>query len=149
MHSKVGLHTELVLDITTYIEAIIISLLYCRSGLWMSLQWSTFICTVFIFLKKFWLVYASGLLFLLHDPELATTVILALKGVDSKKEYSIPLRYASFLISKGFFCPPHEVGIIAETHLRIVSTISFLNSLLAVLLCLICLNLDLKKTLSY
>lgn len=98
MHSKVGLHTELVLDITTYIEAIIISLLYCR----------------------------SGLLFLLHDPELATTVILALKGVDSKKEYSIPLRYASFLISKGFFCPPHEVGIIAETHLRIVNAVDSL-----------------------
>ncbi|KAL1813356.1 hypothetical protein ACET3Z_023421 [Daucus carota] len=98
LRSKVGLPKELVLDITTYIEAIVISLLYCR----------------------------SGLLFLLHDPEVATTVILALKGVDSKKEYSIPLRYASFLISKGFFCPPHEVGTIVETHLRIVNAIDSL-----------------------
>lgn len=60
-------------------------------------------------------------MFLLLDPELSTTVILALKGSDSKIQESIPLRYASVLISKGFFCRPREIGVVLKTHLRVVS----------------------------
>lgn len=60
-------------------------------------------------------------MFLMLDPELSTTVIHSLKGPDSSTQESIPLRYASVLISKGFFCHPREIGIILKTHLRVVS----------------------------
>lgn len=68
------------------------------------------------------MVFFAGLIFLLLHPELSATVILALRGVDDfNKEDCAPLRYASILISKGFFCRPREVGLIAEMHLRVVS----------------------------
>ncbi|CAK9141127.1 unnamed protein product [Ilex paraguariensis] len=96
LRSDVGHAMDLFIDIASYIEAIILSLLYCR----------------------------SGLIFLLLDPELSMTVILALRGAeDLKKEESIPFHYASVLISKGFFCRPSDVGIIVETHLRVVNAI--------------------------
>ncbi|KAM7500791.1 hypothetical protein LguiA_025205 [Lonicera macranthoides] len=95
LRSEAGCALDLFVDITAYIEAILLSLLFCR----------------------------SGLLFLLHDPELSTTIILALRGADLKKEESVPLRYASVLISKGFFCHPQEVGVIIETHLKAVNVI--------------------------
>ncbi|KAA8516811.1 hypothetical protein F0562_017079 [Nyssa sinensis] len=96
LRSEPGHAVDLFVEITSYIEAIILSLLSCR----------------------------SGLIFLLQHPELSTTVILALKGADDlNKEESIPLCYASVLISKGFFCRSREVGMIVETHLRVVNAI--------------------------
>ncbi|XWS66566.1 hypothetical protein CRYUN_Cryun05aG0210500 [Craigia yunnanensis] len=94
------LHSEDVMDISmeivSSIGSIILSLLFCR----------------------------SGLVFLLHQPELTATLIHALKGADAmNKEECVPLRYASVLISKGFTCSPQEVGIIVETHLRVVNAI--------------------------
>ncbi|KAI7728685.1 hypothetical protein M8C21_019056 [Ambrosia artemisiifolia] len=95
LRSEVGHVKDVFMDITSYIASIILSLVFCR----------------------------SGLMFLLLDPELATTVIHALKGPDSSMQESIPLRYASILISKGFFCHPREIGIIMKTHLRVVNVI--------------------------
>lgn len=83
-------------DIASTIGAILLSLLMCR----------------------------SGLIFLLNYPELCTTVIDALRGVGGmNREECVPLRYASVLLSKGFVCSPHEVGVIVETHLRVVNAI--------------------------
>lgn len=63
-----------------------------------------------------------GLIFLLQDPELSTTLIHALRGGHrGNKEDCIPLRYASVLISKGFFCSPLEIGMIVGMHLKVVS----------------------------
>jgi hypothetical protein len=63
-----------------------------------------------------------GLIFLLQDPELSSTLIRAFSGGHhSNKEDSIPLRYASVLISKGFFCSPVEIGTIIGMHLKMVS----------------------------
>ncbi|KAL4591857.1 hypothetical protein LXL04_004831 [Taraxacum kok-saghyz] len=95
LRSEVGHAMELFMDITSYINSIILSLVFCP----------------------------SGLKFLLLDPELSNTIILALKGSDSKTQESIPLRYASVLISKGFFCRPREVGVVLKTHLRVMNVI--------------------------
>jgi hypothetical protein len=95
LRSENGRAMDLFFDITSYIETIILSLLFCR----------------------------SGSLFLLQDPEIATAIIHSLRGVELKNEESVPLRYASNLISKGFFCRPREVGVIVETHLRAVNAI--------------------------
>lgn len=66
-----------------------------------------------------------GLVFLASNPELSTTIIHALRGTDKwKKEESVCLRYASALISKGFFCHPHEVAMIVEMHLKAVRHLS-------------------------
>ncbi|KAF7146731.1 hypothetical protein RHSIM_Rhsim04G0099300 [Rhododendron simsii] len=89
---------DIFVDIASYLEAVILSVLFCRSGL--------------IFL---------------HHPELSTNVILALRGSDGlKKEEPLPLRYASVLISKGFVCQPEEIGMIVEKHLRVVNAIDCL-----------------------
>ncbi|KAF5772922.1 putative protein virilizer [Helianthus annuus] len=95
LRSEVGHIRDVFMDITSYIASIILSLVCCR----------------------------SGLMFLLLDPELSTTVIYSLKGPDSSMQESIPLRYASVLISKGFFCHPREIGIITKTHLRVMNVI--------------------------
>ncbi|XP_059626354.1 protein virilizer homolog [Cornus florida] len=96
LRSEVGHVTDMLVEVASYIEAIILSLLSCR----------------------------SGLIFLLLQPELSTTVILSLKGADDlKKEESVPLPYAFVLISKGFFCRPWEIGMIIETHLRVVNAV--------------------------
>ncbi|KAI8562895.1 hypothetical protein RHMOL_Rhmol03G0070900 [Rhododendron molle] len=94
--SQMGNAVDIFVDIASYLEAVILSLLFCR----------------------------SGLIFLLHHPELSTNVILALRGSDGlKKEEPLPLRYASVLISKGFVCQPEEIGMIVEKHLRVVNAI--------------------------
>ncbi|KAL7001548.1 hypothetical protein U1Q18_002701 [Sarracenia purpurea var. burkii] len=99
LRSVKGHAMDMFVDIASYLEAIILSLLFCRSGL------------IFLFLH----------------PELSTTVILALRGSDFlKKEESVPLRYASVLISKGFVCHPEEIGMIVEMHLRVVNAIDCL-----------------------
>ncbi|XVE75858.1 hypothetical protein DITRI_Ditri12bG0125200 [Diplodiscus trichospermus] len=92
---------DISMEIVSSIGSIILSLLFCR----------------------------SGLVFLLHQPEVTATLIHALKGADAmNKEDCVPLRYASVLVSKGFTCSPHEVGIIVETHLRVVNAIDRLLS---------------------
>ncbi|OMO49780.1 Protein virilizer, partial [Corchorus capsularis] len=101
LHSEAEDVVDISMDIVSSIGSIILSLLFCR----------------------------SGLVFLLHQPELTATLIHALKGPDAmNKEECVPLRYASVLISKGFTCSPQEVGIIVETHLRVVSAIDRLLS---------------------
>lgn len=85
------------------------------------------------------MLFFSGVIFLLHYPEVSATVILALRGVDDfNKEDCAPLRYASILISKGFFCRPQDVGLVVEMHLRVVSFV-----LWSVLLCLFLSAFDL------
>ncbi|PSS15859.1 Protein virilizer like isoform 1 [Actinidia chinensis var. chinensis] len=76
LRSEMGHAMDIFVDIASYLETIILSLLFCR----------------------------SGLIFLLLHPELSTTLILALRGSDGlKKEESVPIRFASALISKGLF----------------------------------------------
>ncbi|KAL0374797.1 UNVERIFIED_CONTAM: protein virilizer [Sesamum radiatum] len=90
---------DLFLDVVSHIEAIIISLFFCRSGLG----------------------------FLLHDPEVSSTIIYALRGMeDVQKEDALSLRYASVLMSKGFFCRPMEVGMIVEVHMKALIAIDSL-----------------------
>ncbi|KAK7278744.1 hypothetical protein RJT34_23780 [Clitoria ternatea] len=92
---------EIFMDVTSSIEAVILSFLFCR----------------------------SGLIFLLQDPELSSTLIHTLRGGHrGNKEDCIPLRYASVLISKGFFCSPLEIGLIIEMHLKVVKAIDCLLS---------------------
>lgn len=96
LRSEVGHSMDIFADIASLVEGIILSLLFCR----------------------------PGLIFLLNHSELSATLILALRGVDDmNKEDCVPLRYASVLISKGFFCRPSEVGMIVEMHLRVVYAI--------------------------
>ncbi|CAI9097590.1 OLC1v1034059C1 [Oldenlandia corymbosa var. corymbosa] len=96
LRSTAGHVSNLFMDIVSYIEAIILSLLSSR----------------------------SGLTFLLSDPEVLTTIIRALRGADDwNVEESASRRYASILMSRGFFCHPQEVGVIVETHLKAISAI--------------------------
>ncbi|RZC84168.1 hypothetical protein C5167_046948 [Papaver somniferum] len=96
LRSEKGHAMDIFMDIVSLIEAILLSLLYCR----------------------------SGLVFLLSQPEVTATLILSLEGLkETNTEDCVPLRYASVLLSKGFFCRPQEVGIIAELHLRVVNAI--------------------------
>ncbi|KAL6507772.1 hypothetical protein OROGR_023967 [Orobanche gracilis] len=93
---------DLFLDIISHIEAIILSLLFCR----------------------------SGLDFLLHDPEVSSTIIYALRGIeDIQKEDLLPLRYAYVLMSKGFFIRPQEVGMVVEMHMRALIAVDSLCKL--------------------
>ncbi|CAN4085379.1 unnamed protein product [Withania somnifera] len=90
---------DLFVDIISYFEAIILSLLSTR----------------------------SGLIFLGRDPEVAITIIHALRGADNlKKGDSISLRHASVLISKGFFCHPRDVALILEMHLKAINAVDHL-----------------------
>ncbi|KAK9170294.1 hypothetical protein Syun_002434 [Stephania yunnanensis] len=101
LRSGTGHTLKIFLDIVSSIEAILLSLLFCR----------------------------PGLNFLLLQPEVTCALILSLRGPeDFNEEESVPLRYATILISKGFFCPPQDVGKIAELHLRVVSAIDRLLS---------------------
>ncbi|MCL7035040.1 hypothetical protein MKW94_011950 [Papaver nudicaule] len=96
LRSEKGHAMDIFMDIVSSIEAILLSLLYCR----------------------------SGLVFLLSQPEVTATLILSLEGLkETNTEDCVPLRYASVLLSKGFFCRPQEVGTIAELHLRVVNAI--------------------------
>ncbi|KAK4482102.1 hypothetical protein RD792_011543 [Penstemon davidsonii] len=100
LRNETGHPVDLFVDVVSYIEAIILSLLFCR----------------------------SGLDFLLHDPEVSSTIICAFRGVaDVQKEDFISLRYASVLISKGFFCRPREVSMIIEMHARALIAVDSLS----------------------
>ncbi|MQL89225.1 hypothetical protein Taro_021799 [Colocasia esculenta] len=96
LRSASGSLMEMFMDIAASIELILLSLLCCR----------------------------SGLTFLLSQPEATATLIFSLQGIDDsfKAEY-VTLRHAAVLISKGFFCRPQEIGMIAELHLRVGNTI--------------------------
>ncbi|CAM8891743.1 unnamed protein product [Rhodiola kirilowii] len=101
LRSEAGHIMDIFVDIASLIEAIILSLLSCR----------------------------SGLTFLVHHPELTASLVFALRGVDSvSKEENVPLRYASVLLSKGFVCRPTEVGVIIEMYLRAVRAVDRLLS---------------------
>ncbi|KAI3471763.1 hypothetical protein Pfo_028416 [Paulownia fortunei] len=102
LRSETGHAIDLFVDIVSHIEAIILSLLFCR----------------------------SGLDFLLHDPEVSSTIIHALRGIeDDQKEDLLSLRYAYVLMSKGFFCRPKEVGMIVEMHMRALIAVDSLCNL--------------------
>lgn len=96
LRTEVGDAMDVYLDIASSIGAIILSLLFCH----------------------------SGLVFLLHHYEISATLIHALRGVtDMNKEECVPLRYAYVLMSKGFTCGLQEVATIVEMHLRVVNAI--------------------------
>ncbi|PIA54315.1 hypothetical protein AQUCO_00900690v1 [Aquilegia coerulea] len=96
LRSEKGHTLDIFLDIASLVEAILLSLLFCR----------------------------SGLVFLLLQPEVAAALVHSLKGVeDMNKEECVPLRYASVLINKGFFCRSQDVGMITELHLRVVNAV--------------------------
>ncbi|GER27313.1 hypothetical protein STAS_03009 [Striga asiatica] len=102
LRSETGHATDLFLDIVLHIEAIILLLLFCR----------------------------SGLNFLLHDLEVSSTIIHALRGIeDVQKEDLLSLRFAHVLMSKGFFISPKEVGQIVEMHMRALIAIDSLCKL--------------------
>ncbi|XP_077212737.1 embryo defective 2016 isoform X2 [Tasmannia lanceolata] len=96
LRSEIGRIMDIFTDIAATIEAILLCLLSCH----------------------------SGLVFLLNQPEITGALIVSLQGVeDIDKTDCVPIRYAAVLISKGFVCHTKEVGMIAELHLRVVSTI--------------------------
>ncbi|KAM0859855.1 hypothetical protein ACQ4PT_046916 [Festuca glaucescens] len=102
MHLASGPAAEILLEITSSIESILLSLLFSR----------------------------SGLSFLLSQPEATELIVLSLQdGKDMNKTECITLRHAFVLLSKGFFCRPQEVGMITELHLKVGSAA---NRLLAV-----------------
>ncbi|KAJ7957710.1 Embryo defective protein [Quillaja saponaria] len=101
LRAENGHAMEMFLHVASAIETVILSFLFCR----------------------------SGLIFLLQHPELSAALIHALKGGhDVNKGDCAPLRYASVLISKGFFCGPQELGMIIGMHLRVVNAIDRLLS---------------------
>ncbi|KAL5709091.1 hypothetical protein ACHQM5_019815 [Ranunculus cassubicifolius] len=96
LRAEKGRTLDLFVDIASSVEATLLSLLFCR----------------------------SGLVFLLLQPEVAAALVQSLKGVeDMNVEDCVPLRYASVLINKGFFCRPQDIGMIAELHLRVVNAV--------------------------
>ncbi|ERN00963.1 uncharacterized protein LOC18429037 [Amborella trichopoda] len=96
LRSATGRAMDFFVDITTSFGTIVLSLLFCR----------------------------SGLIFLLHQPEASAAMMLSMQGVgDVDKAECLPIRYAMVLLSKGFFCRPQDVGVIVETHLRLASAI--------------------------
>ncbi|XP_022982800.1 uncharacterized protein LOC111481554 [Cucurbita maxima] len=96
MRSEESKIMDVILEIVSSIEAIILSLLFCR----------------------------SGLIFLLHHSELSATIIHALMGdEEASLEECMPIRYASTLISNNFFCKPSNVAMIVRIHLRVVMAI--------------------------
>lgn len=102
LRSETGDAMDLFVDVVSHVEAIIISLLFCR----------------------------SGLDFLLRDQDVSLTVIHALRGIhDVQNEDLLSLRYASVLLSKGFFVRPRDVGMIVEIHMRAVIAVDRLCKL--------------------
>ncbi|KAG8097437.1 hypothetical protein GUJ93_ZPchr0013g36127 [Zizania palustris] len=97
-----GPAAEILMEIASSIESIILYLLFCR----------------------------SGLSFLLGQPEATELILLSLQdGEGMNKTECITLRQAFVLLSKGFFCRPQEVAMITEIHLKVGSAA---NRLLAV-----------------
>ncbi|XP_047976434.1 protein virilizer homolog isoform X3 [Salvia hispanica] len=102
LRSETGDAMHLFLDIVLNVEAIILSLLFCR----------------------------SGLDFLLRDQEVSLIVIRALRGIHGIQNGDfISLRYASVLLSRGFFVRPRDVGMIVEMHMRAVVAVDRLCKL--------------------
>lgn len=80
------------------------------------------------------LLLLSGVDFLLRDQEVSLTVIHALRGIhDVQNRDLLSLRYASVLLSKGFFVRPRDVGMIVEIHMRAVSSLLSLTSYSSIL----------------
>ncbi|PKA63718.1 hypothetical protein AXF42_Ash017002 [Apostasia shenzhenica] len=101
LHSATGRATEIFVEIAVLIELLLLSLLFCR----------------------------SGLIFLLLQPEVTSTIILSLQSFESKSAVECTtLRQAAVLISKGFFCHPQEVAMIMEIHIRVGNAIDHLLS---------------------
>uniref|UniRef100_A0A0E0D2Q1 Virilizer N-terminal domain-containing protein n=1 Tax=Oryza meridionalis TaxID=40149 RepID=A0A0E0D2Q1_9ORYZ len=97
-----GPAAEILMEIASSIEALVLSLLFCR----------------------------SGLSFLLGQPEATELILLSLQDrEDMSKTECMTLRQAFVLLSKGFFCRPQEVAMITELHLKVGSAA---NRLLAV-----------------
>ncbi|KAF0922548.1 hypothetical protein E2562_038018 [Oryza meyeriana var. granulata] len=89
-----GPAAEILMEIASSIESIVLSLLFCR----------------------------SGLSFLLGQPEATELILLSLQdGEDMTKTECMTLRQAFVLLSKGFFCRPQEVAMITELHLKVGS----------------------------
>ncbi|XP_057778024.1 protein virilizer homolog isoform X2 [Salvia miltiorrhiza] len=102
LRSETGDALDLFMDVVLHVEAIILFLLFCR----------------------------SGVDFLLQDQEVSLTVIHALRGIhDVQNGDLISLRYASALLSRGFFVRPRDVGMIVEIHLRAVIAVDRLCKL--------------------
>ncbi|CAN6304538.1 unnamed protein product [Urochloa humidicola] len=94
LHLASGPAAEILMGIASSIESIILSLLFCR----------------------------SGLSFLLSQPEATELIVLSLQDAENmNKSECITLRQAFVLLSKGFFCRPQEVGMITELHLKVGS----------------------------
>lgn len=94
LHLPNGPAAEILMGIASSIESIILSLLFCR----------------------------SGLSFLLSQPEATELILLSLQDAEKmNKSECITLRQAFVLLSKGFFCRPKEVGLITELHLKVGS----------------------------
>ncbi|EER93923.2 hypothetical protein BDA96_01G201900 [Sorghum bicolor] len=94
LHSASGPAAEILMGIASSIESLILSLLFCR----------------------------SGLSFLLSQPEATELIVLSLQDAENmNKAECITLRQAFVLLSKGFFCRPKEVGMITELHLKVGS----------------------------
>ncbi|KAH6806170.1 hypothetical protein C2S51_031001 [Perilla frutescens var. frutescens] len=102
LRSETGDAMDLFVDVVSHVEEIIISLLFCQ----------------------------SGLDFLLRDQEVSLTVIHALRGIHNVQNGDLlSLRYASVLLSKGFFVRPRDVGMIVELHMRAVIAVDRLCKL--------------------
>ncbi|CAL4934424.1 unnamed protein product [Urochloa decumbens] len=94
LHLASGPAAEILMGIASSIESIILSLLFCR----------------------------SGLSFLLSQPEATELIVLSLQDAENmNKAECITLRQAFVLLSKGFFCRPQEIGMITELHLKVGS----------------------------
>lgn len=122
MHVASGPAAEVLMEITSSIESILLSLLFCRSGLiGTSFNWDIS-NLVFSHIMTWTHVFLStGLSFLLSQPEATELIVLSLQdGKDMNKTECITLRHAFVLLSKGFFCRPQEVGMITELHLKVV-----------------------------
>lgn len=135
LHSEFRHAKNIFMDLASSIGAVILSLLFCRSGVHilppppppsLAPKKEKRILLTLPSLLFIWYLSSSGLIFLLLHPELSSTLILALVEADDKnKDECLPLRYAYILISKGFFCHPREVGVTVEMHMRAVGCFYF------------------------
>lgn len=74
------------------------------------------------------LYFFLGLTFLLNETEAITLLMCSLQ--DEKHTSTtecLTLRQAAVFLSKGFFCRPQDVRMIAELHLRVVSSTYLMN----------------------
>lgn len=129
LRSEGGRVMEIFMDVASSVEAVILSFLFCRSGWRESTHAPSLLDLLLKLAKEIYIILIHfppnivGLIFLFQDPELSSTLIHALRGGHrGNKEDSIPLRYASVLISKGFFCSQLEIGMIIGTHLKMVGS---------------------------